>query len=110
MGDVEGMYLPTSKVYVPKVRAHLVDMPDEMWQQIGVAAKATKVSRAAWIRSVIAAGLKTDGIRPVTEPSPAAPIVRSGGSWPEHEFVPQKRNALRCETCGVNKARHGRAS
>jgi hypothetical protein len=110
MGDVEGMYLPTSKVYVPKVRAHLVDMPDEMWQQIGVAAKATKVSRAAWIREVIAAGLNADGIRPATDSTPAEPSTRPGVSWPSHEFVPQKRNALRCETCGVNKARHGRAS
>jgi hypothetical protein len=72
------MYLPTSKVYVPRVRAHLVDMPDEMWQQIGVAAKATKVSRAAWIREVIAAGLKTDGIRPATA-TPAAPMASGPG-------------------------------
>jgi hypothetical protein len=110
MGDAEGMYLPTSKVYVPKVRAHLVDMPDEMWQQLGDEAKRMKMSRAALIRGMIAAGLETDGVRPVADPPLAEPVVRPGVSWPTHEFVPQKRNALRCETCGVNKARHGRAS
>jgi hypothetical protein len=94
---IAGICLLEAAVYASVVRAHLIDMPDDLWQKIGEAAKARGVSRSALVRSAVTRALAV----PTPETArPAAAVDQCSG------FVPQPRNALRCVNCGLNKAAH----